>query len=168
MARDQRPGGLFWVGCITLAVAFSTTATAQQEGQWSVGATTPVGSTNTPLDDRYNGAAVRYWMESDRALVGGARFTTAGDDNVGFFGEFQLHEQFLDGFDTTFYFGGGFDFQEKDDDNIVSAYLPVGFATPLRNYPVSWTLSTAVRAYLDPETEIEAFDDIRLGVYFDF
>lgn len=143
-------------------------ADMDRQGEWSLGATTPIGSTNTTFDQRYSGVAGRYWIGSSQAIVGGLRYASDGDNNLGFFSEFQIHDRIFDGHDTTLYAGGGVDFQEQDNDNVVSVYAPVGFATPLRHYPVEWTLSTSLRVFVDPETEVEIFDDIRLGVHFNF
>jgi len=38
----------------------------------------------------------------------------------------------------------------------------------LENYPVAFTFNSSVRAVMDPESSFEAFDEVRLGVFYNF
>ncbi len=122
--------------------------------------------------DRYSGATGRYWLGEGQAILGGLRFTTAGDQNVGFFGEYQHHFRTTAEGNSTVFIGGGLSYQELDDewsdDDLLAVYAPFGFEFPMANEPISFTVNSSLTAYIDPESEVEFADEIRLGVHYRF
>lgn len=152
-------------------IALGGPVQAQGQGDIDAGVVFGQGSTLAGAE-RYSGATGRFWLSSNQAIQAGLRFTSAGNENVGLFGEFQQHFYPTTNSDSSVFVGGGLGYQQLDsdffDDDLVYLYAPIGFQFPMESQPVTFTVSSSATFFIDPDTEVEFFDEVRVGVLYNF
>ncbi len=116
----------------------------------------------------YSGAALQLWPARKHAVQLGVAVETEGNRNVSFHGEYQRHFLRSENDLHSLFAGAGVFYEDAPGDDWIAAYAPMGFRLQLQNYPVSFTVSTAVRLFFDPESSVEIFDEIRLGAFYEF
>ncbi len=119
----------------------------------------------------YSGLAVQVWPDDKNAIQGGMAVQTEGDQDISFHAEYQRHFRFQpEDLHSLFIGGGAFyeDARDSDDDDHIALYSPFGLRMQLENYPVAFTFSSSVRAVVDPDSSFEAFDEVRIGVFYNF
>ncbi len=116
----------------------------------------------------YSGAALQYWPMLDQVIQFGFALETEGNRNASVHAEFQHHFLRRPTDLHALFLGGGLFYEDSPGDDWVAVYAPLGFRLQLREYPVSFTVNTSIRLFIDPETIFEAFDEVRLGVFYTF
>ncbi len=139
------------------------------------------------VENKYGGAAVQFWPSGSHAVQVGLALQTEREGNFSFHAEYQKHFRRRETDLYSFFTGGGLFFYDIPDyfdpfddwfghdisgnDNngtLIGLYAPLGFQFKLRDYPISFSASTSVRLFVEPYTGGEFFEEVRLGIFYDF
>ncbi len=155
-------------GLVGIAVPMSANAQREiGEGSLALGAVFQQGGSISP-NANYSGAAVQFWPMINQALQLGVAIETEGARNVSLHGEYQMHFLRTVTDRHSLFVGGGFFYEDSPGDDWIALYAPLGFRIELPNYPVSFMVNTSVRLFIDPDTSLEIFDEVRLGAFYSF
>ncbi len=153
------------MGAMSLDAAQAETTTTERP--LALGAVIQHGGSLSP-NASYSGAAFQLWPTARDALQLGVAVESEGDSNVSLHGEYQRHF-FGDGSGLhSLFTGAGLFYEDAPEDDWVAVYAPLGFRLKLREYPIAFTVNTAARFFIDPESSVEIFDEVRLGAFYKF
>jgi len=121
------------------------------------------------------GLSLKYWLDADRAIDGGAALSYSENDSFQLHGDYLIHDYDLfNADDLPFYYGLGARLKFKDDDGggrnrhheIFGIRIPLGITYLFEDAPLDLFFELVPVLDLSPEVELDIGAAIGLRFYF--